>query len=145
MQFYPEFERKRFRLACHLPINEYKMIFYTSFFGFCILTCIWIFNTLGVVLITAQFFPVDLYKEIPLIIFYLFINSLIIYSFASSITLEASWNVKLRLALMMAGSIGAFKMAVYNSNPLYAFTAFVFAVIYFFAIYFPALRFRKGL
>ena len=45
----------------------------------------------------------------------------------------------------MAGSLGAFKMTVYNSNILYAFTALIFAIIYFFAIYFPALRFRKGL
>lgn len=145
MQFYPEFERKRFRLACHLPVSEYKMIFYTSFFGVMVLTLLWIIDMAGVVFLTSQFFPADIYTAIPLVMFYWFINSLIIYTFASSLTLEASWNVKLRLALMMSGCIGAFKMEVYNSSPLYAVMAFLFAVLYFFSIYFPALRFRKGL
>lgn len=145
MQFYPEFERKRFRLACHLPLSEYKMIFYTSFFGIIVLTLLWFIDMAGVVLLAAQFFPVDIYKEIPLVMFYWFINSLMIYTIASSLTLEASWNVKLRLALMMAGSIWAFKIEVYNSSPLYAVFAFLFAVFYCFAIYFPAFRFRKGL
>ncbi len=145
MQFYPEFERKRFRLSCHLPLSEYKMIFYTSLFGIIVLTLLWLIDMAGVVLLASQFFPIDIYRAIPLVMFYWYINTLIIYTFASSLTLEASWNVKLRLALMMTGCIWAFKMEVYNSSLSYAVTAFLFAVFYCFSIYFPALRFRKGL
>ena len=145
MQFYPEFEKKRFRLACHLPISEYKMIFFTFLFSIIVLTVLWVIDTLGVVFLVSRFFPPDLYKEIPLLMFYWYIKAIIIYGFVSSLTLEVSWNVKLRLAVLMAGFLWLFKMEVYNSSILYAFVIFIIALIYLFAIYYPALMFRKGL
>ncbi len=145
MQFYPEFERKRFRLACHLPLSEYKMIFFTSLFGIMVITFLWVMDTLGVVFLVSRFFPSDLYKEIPLLMFYWFMKSLIIYGFVSSLTLEASWNVKLRLAVLMAGFIWLFNIEVYNTSIFYALLVFLLVIIYQFAVYYPALRFRKGL
>ena len=33
MQFLPEVEKKRFRISCHLPVNESVMMFSMVFFG----------------------------------------------------------------------------------------------------------------
>ena len=145
MQYYPEFERKRFRLTCHLPVNENKTILTMSTFGVLVVFLLWVIDLIGVFIISNTFFPNEITLAIPLIMFYWLLKAVAIYTFASVVTLEPSWNVKFRLALMLAGFLWIFNMKVYNSNPNYAILALVFTILYTITIYYPALRFRKGL
>jgi hypothetical protein len=67
MQFYPEVEKKRFRISCHLPVNEYLMTASMIGFGIAAMTALWIFDIIAVYFSSKVFFPYEIYSETPVV------------------------------------------------------------------------------
>ncbi|QAR33787.1 hypothetical protein EP073_10335 [Geovibrio thiophilus] len=144
MQFYPETEKKRFRISCHLPVNEYAMTGSMVFFGISVITLLWIFDAAVVYLSARVYFPYEIYSEAPVVMFYWYLTAVVIYIFVSSFTLEPVWKQKFKLGIMLGAFSGFFAVSVYNSDRTILMLSCMLAVMFIPVLFYPALRFRKG-
>jgi hypothetical protein len=145
LQFYPEAEKHRFRLSCHLPANEYLITVTIILFAACSLTFFWLFDSLCAALVSVRYFPTEISAEAPLIIFYWYINALLFYAAASVLTLEPSWKHKIRLFIMLAAFYKLIDISIYNSSRLYIIYLIIIAALFTLCVLYPAERFRKGI
>lgn len=144
LQFFPEIEKKRFRISCHLPMNEYKMTGTTIFFGLSMVTILWLFDLVVAYCAGSIYYPREISSEIPVIMFYWYIQAVIIYIFAAIITLEPLWKVKIRLGILLYAYHELIYVNIYNSTPRLLVVITLLALAFIPIIYYPAMRFRKG-
>jgi hypothetical protein len=119
LQFYPEVEKRRFRISCHLPANEYITLAKMIAFAVSSISLFWLIDALSVLLISARYFPYEIFSETPLVMFYWYINALLFYAVASVLTLEPSWKHKGRLFIMLAAFYKLVSISIYNSPKAY--------------------------
>ncbi|MDR2400993.1 MAG: hypothetical protein LBD73_05000 [Deferribacteraceae bacterium] len=143
-QFYPESDKRRFRISCHLPANEYLTTARMITFTIAALTLFWLLDTLCALLAAAYYFPYEVFSQVPLVTFYWYINALLFYAVASVLTLEPSWKHKIRLFIMFAAFYKLIGISIYNSSGIYIVYLLISAALFLSAIFYPAERFRKG-
>ncbi|MGE4497053.1 MAG: hypothetical protein AB7E48_04165 [Deferribacterales bacterium] len=144
MQFYPETEKKRFRISCHLPLNENAMTAGMLSFGIVVISAVWLFDAASVYFVSKAYFPYEIYSEAPVIMLYWYLKAVVIYIFVSAFTLEPVWKQKLKLGIMLGAFSGFFAVSVYNSDRGVLLLSVMFAVMFVPVLFYPALRFRKG-
>ncbi len=144
LQFYIEADKKRFRLSCHLPLNEVVMTFYMQFFGLTIIFLLWLVDLLSIYIISYVFFPYDLVKEIINVFVYKLFIAFISYMIASSISLEYSLVNKLRILFLSVGILSFFTVNVYKPSLIHSFMGLLTTLVVLLMIYFPAINYRAG-
>lgn len=144
MQFYPEVEKKRFRISCHLPMNENLMVISMPIFAVSVITCLWLFDVAAAYFAGRTFYPYEMYSEIPVIMFYWYVKALVLYALAAVLTLEPSWFQKIRLGIVLAATVKVVGRFSYNSDRMFILTNLVLVCIIMLTVYYPALRFREG-
>jgi hypothetical protein len=144
LQFYPETDKRRFRISCHLPIKEEVML--ASMLAFCIaaISVYWLIGLIAAILTGVVYFPRQLYAEQPFIMFFWYIKALIFYAAVAVIMLEISWKDRLKRGIMLAGFYCLISAPSYNASEFYLIPLILTALIFIPAVYYPALRFRKG-
>jgi hypothetical protein len=144
LQFYPEVDQRRFRISCHLPINERMMTAGMILFSAVIITICWLIDLAGVLFVSVKYFPREIYSEIPLIMFYWYIRASLFYAVASVITLEPSWKQKIRLFIMLAAFYKLIAISIYNTPNIYIIHLLILSALFLMTIYYPAERFKQG-
>ncbi|MDR2104260.1 MAG: hypothetical protein LBP51_00730 [Deferribacteraceae bacterium] len=144
LQFYPEVEKRRFRISCHLPANEYITLAKMIFFAIAAISVFGLIDALSVLLVSAGYFPYEIFSETPIIIFYWYINALLFYAVAAVLTLEPSWKAKVRLFLILAAFYKLVDVSIYNSPKVYIIYLIIIAALFVSTIFYPAERFRRG-
>ncbi|MDR2400237.1 MAG: hypothetical protein LBD73_01125 [Deferribacteraceae bacterium] len=144
LQFYPETDKRRLRISCHLPMNEQVMLWGMLAFSILTVTIYWFLDLAAACLTGLRYFPYDVYSQQPLIMFYWYIKALVFYAVSAVLTLELSWGDKFRRGIMLAGFYNLINMSVYNSPLIYLIPLILTALIFIPAVYYPALRFREG-
>jgi hypothetical protein len=144
LQFYPEMDRRRFRISCHLPLNEKVMLGSMLSFSLGVLTFYWLIDLAAAYMTGYRYFPYDLYSEQPLVMFYWYIKALIFYAVTAILALTESWADRIKRGIMLAGFYNLIHISVYNSPLFYLVPVIFLALLFIFAVYYPALRFREG-
>lgn len=143
-QFYPEVSRRRFRLSCHLPVDEQFMTGAMALFGIASVTALWLFDLAASYAVGAHYFPAPLASQIPVVMFYWYLNAVVLYVIASSLTLEPSWGGKIRMGIMLGAYVRLIYVGSYNPPAASTIAAVILTLIILPVIFWPARRFRQG-
>lgn len=144
LQFYVEKDKKRFRISCHLPINEVAMITYMQLFGLFVVTLLWIVDFIGVFIISYAFFPDDLVNSIINVFIYKLFLAIVVYMIAATVALEYSWIKKIQILLLTGGVVYFYPVAVYIPSIINTLLCLLITIVALFSIYYPALGYRAG-
>ena len=144
LQFYPEADRRRFRISCHLPVNENVTLSYMLLFGLLSIVCLWLTGTIGAMVVSCAFFPYDLQIHVPTVMAYKLMLAVTLYMIASCAALEHSWKDKLIVVLLMGGAVWFFNVLLYRPSVCYTLFAALISVISMVTLYYPALGYRAG-
>jgi hypothetical protein len=143
-QFYSEADKRRFRISCHLPANEYLITAAMFAFAVSALTAFGLLDLVFAMAVSVRYFPYEIYSQIPLILFYWYVNAVLFYAVASVLTLEPSWKHKIRLFIMLGAFYKLISLSVYNSPKIYIICLLILAALFLSLIFYPAERFRQG-
>ncbi len=143
-QFLPEVIKRSFRISCHLPMNEYIMVASTISFSIIFLTLLFVIDTVLICIVSSLFFPYDIYSLIPKVMLYWYLEAILIYMIASILTLEPLWKNKIRIAILIVGIVTLVDVSVYKTDIYYVLIVVGIVLISIPIIYYPAIRFRKG-
>jgi hypothetical protein len=144
LQFYPETDKRRFRISCHLPLKEPLMVAAMLAFSIAVISAYWLLGLAAAYLTGMKYFPYDLYSEQPLIMFYWYVKALIFYAVSAVLMLELSWSARIKRFIMLAGFYNIVIIPAYNSPHIYLIPLILTALIFIPALFYPALRFREG-
>lgn len=143
-QFLPEVQKRRFRIACHLPINEMLMTCYTMSFGILVFLLFSIVDIFIVIFIGQKYFPIEITNGSLEIMLYWLLGGILTFISSALITIEPSWYRRFVLFIIIIQVVSLSSIVkVYGSE--LTFLPFLFLLLLFipFSI-FPALRFRRG-
>lgn len=143
-QFVPEVEKKRFRIACHLPVNTAAMSLAMVLFGLVVLLVLALIDTLAVWGMGLHFYPQEIATAAAGVLLHWTLAAMAAYLLAATLTLEPRWLTRLGMACTTLPLFTLMLIDVLRFQ--FWATAFcaVIAALLLTAIVEPALRFRRG-
>lgn len=144
-QFYSEVEKKRFRISCHLPLSETKVMLSIVSFGVGLVVLFGLADMALLSIAVSQFFPSDIIKAAAVVMLNYTAGAVMLYFTGLVLTLEPEWKHKLLLAfILLPVTTFVFQPSVYNDAPSSMLMSFILLLITAPVVLFPAYRFRKG-
>jgi len=144
LQFLPEVDKKRFRISCHLPLNESGMIFSMVLSGIFFLTALWIIDTLAVYAVGVVYFPREIYTAALSLMCVSQLKTIIAYIFGVVITLEPQKMRKAVLIAIFFPMLTLFAADGYRSYEGEMLPFIIITLMMIPVVLNPAYRFRKG-
>ncbi len=145
-QFVPEIQNLRLKLALHLPIEETKTLFFMVFYGFALLTAIFLFFYLILVSISSSYFPPDITNTIFITLLPWYTAGYAVYFFASVIIIEQIWVRRISISLFAVLLISQFFHTMnHNAYIKIIIPIFLFVILLSTLIITSGYRFKRGL
>lgn len=145
MQFLPEFDKKRYRISCHLPVSETGMIFSMFFSGMIFLSVIAFFSYVLLFLLGSAYFPEEIYGAAYPVYIKGYYRMIAWYLMMSVVVLEPNKFRKAFLIVVLMPMSFIFSIAGgYNTLNGQLIPYLIMLICFIPMILSPAYRFRKG-
>lgn len=144
-QYAPEISADRLKLTLHLPLPENRILLSMVSGGLLALILIFLVAYILLIIIILYFFPVQILQSALLTTLPWFLAGFTVYLATSTIFLEPIWFKRVILILISISYVDMllFK-SIYNQYEYSIWAFIVITLLFITTIFYPALRFRKG-
>jgi hypothetical protein len=105
IQYFPEMNSNRLKLALHLPMNESKTLLSIQFFGLFLLFLIYLIDTLAIATVGGIYFSSEIINGFLLVSLPWYLAGFSVYIMISVIFIEPLWSRRILLMIVSAGFI----------------------------------------